>query len=163
MTAGSAAGGSRASVSGVIFSLPAIDVMPVSTTFASGRRCLRTLDCAPSAPTSTSPVAEVPSAKNAVTVPSSLWLKCVNALSNWTTSSSPLSSAVRIAMRLTEFSARVSSRPVAMSATSSSLYFSVRMLIRVARRAVVRTNSANTSGGKQLCSALLPSGLIPTR
>jgi hypothetical protein len=51
--------------------LPPIVMMPASVTSACGRYWWRTAELAPSAATSTSPLAEVPSAKWAVTVPSS--------------------------------------------------------------------------------------------
>jgi hypothetical protein len=63
--------GSSGLVSSVMGTLPPIAMIPASLTVACGRYCRRTAEPAPSAATSTSPVALLPSAKHAVTVPSS--------------------------------------------------------------------------------------------
>jgi hypothetical protein len=54
----------------LIGSRPAAPTIPVSTIWAWGRYCRRTIEPVPSAPTSTSPVVVVPSSKKAVTRPS---------------------------------------------------------------------------------------------
>lgn len=67
-----ALGGNSFLVSGVSASLPLVAIKPVSVCVACGSYRLRTGEFAPSAPTSRSAVAVVPSTKYAVTVPSSL-------------------------------------------------------------------------------------------
>jgi hypothetical protein len=62
--------GSQPCVSLVSGSLPPTPMAGVSIRRACGNSWRRTRDRAPSAPTSRSPVAELPSAKYAVTVPS---------------------------------------------------------------------------------------------
>lgn len=57
-------------VSAVSGNLPATVVIPVSTRSACGRYCLRTRELPPSAATTMSAVASVPSAKNSRTRPS---------------------------------------------------------------------------------------------
>ena len=61
-------GGTSFALSSVIGSLPAIAMIPVSSVFACGRYWRRTREPEPSAATSRSPVACVPSAKYAVTL-----------------------------------------------------------------------------------------------
>src|SRR5439155_25036112 len=79
----------------VRYTLPAMPATPVSNTRASGSSCFRTAEAEPSAPTSTSPRAEVPSARCTTTWPSDERPEPTTALSKATTSSKPLSSSWR--------------------------------------------------------------------
>jgi hypothetical protein len=69
-------------------------------------------------------------------------------------------------MRETDFSLLMGSgsdSPPQPSVDSSSLRCSVSRLKYRGERAQVATNVAYSSGGRQACSARLPSGSIPTR
>jgi hypothetical protein len=62
-------GGIHGLLSSVRGSFRPTPIASVSTLLACGRYCPRTLEPAPSAPTNTSPVDEVPTAKKALTFP----------------------------------------------------------------------------------------------
>jgi hypothetical protein len=80
-------GGIHGLLSSVRGSFRPTPIASVSTLLACGRYCPRTLEPAPSAPTNTSPVDEVPTAKKALTFPPSVRSYRSNFLPKWTTSS----------------------------------------------------------------------------
>ncbi|MFD0736522.1 hypothetical protein [Planotetraspora mira] len=73
----------------------------MSSTSAPGSNWRRTAELVPSAPTSRSPTAKVPSAKCARTRPSPAWSYRTNVLPKWRTSSRPDSRISRSVNRLT--------------------------------------------------------------
>lgn len=79
-------------------------MVPASRVTACGRYWRRTAECVPSAATSRSPVALLPSAKYAVTVPSSRCSYSTKVLSKCTTSVRPVNSTWRSTIRATECS-----------------------------------------------------------